>query len=85
MKKKNNSLERNLNASGYFLMYIVDLNMGLSQGFLYGEVAQIGSITKNHKILVTSHSRRILNVRMTKNIYSIATILVTLKSIFKWQ
>ena len=31
---------------------------------------------------MTSHSRRILNVRVTKNIYSIAMILVTLLSHF---
>ena len=47
-----------------------------TQGFLYGKVGQIGSITKNPKILVTSHSRRILKVRVTKYLYSIAMILV---------
>ena len=52
------------------------------QGFLYWEVGQIGSITKNPKILVTSHSRRILKVRVTKYIYSLAMLLVTLKSHF---
>ena len=57
---------------------------GKNQGFLYWEVGQIGSFTKNPKILVTSHSRRILKVRVTKKPYSIAMILVTLKSHFKW-
>ena len=41
------------------------INKNTQRGFLYGDVAQIGSTTKNPIILVTSHSRRILNVRVT--------------------
>ena len=37
-----------------------------TQGFLNREAVWIGSITKNPKILVTSHNRRILNVTVTK-------------------
>ena len=52
-----------------------------SAGVWYGGVVQIGSITKNPKILVTS---RIINVRVTKNIHWIAMILVTLH-IVSWN